>query len=154
MERLVAYCSEEAHSSVEKAARLAAVRLRRLPVGDAASSADEVRRCSPFWRSLAAETLQRAVEQDLREGRVPFYVRLYVYVYSYFIECVLGLRQLVVTIWSQQFGRRAFDRRQFGRRSKSTCGGLRPPYPHFPQSGASPPNPPNVNTPSKPSINY
>ena len=79
MERLVAYCSDEAHSSVEKAARLAAVRLRRLPVGDAASSADALRSRSPFWRSVAAETLERAVEEDLREGRVPFYVRLCVY---------------------------------------------------------------------------
>ena len=79
MERLVAYCSEEAHSSVEKAARLAAVRLRRLPVDDAASSADALRNRSPFWRSVAAETLERAVEEDLREGRVPFYVRLCVY---------------------------------------------------------------------------
>ena len=73
MERLVAYCSEEAHSSVEKAARLAAVRLRRLPVGNAASSADALRSRSPFWRSMAAETLERVVEQDLREGLVPFY---------------------------------------------------------------------------------
>lgn len=74
MERLVAYCSEEAHSSVEKAARLAAVRLRRLPAGDADASDRLKKRDDPFWRSVSTGTLERAYEEDVKEGRIPFYV--------------------------------------------------------------------------------
>lgn len=58
--RLVAYCSEEAHSCVEKAAMICLVKLRILVPDD---------KCS-----LRGPTLRMAMEEDVAQGLVPFFV--------------------------------------------------------------------------------
>lgn len=58
--RLVAYCSQEAHSCVEKAAMISLVKLRILEPDD---------RCS-----LRGSTLRVAMEEDVARGLVPFFV--------------------------------------------------------------------------------
>ncbi len=58
--RLVCYCSEQAHSSVEKAALIAIIRIRLLPTDENLS--------------LRGETLRKAIEQDKKDGLIPFYV--------------------------------------------------------------------------------
>ncbi|KAL3137675.1 hypothetical protein ABBQ38_004950 [Trebouxia sp. C0009 RCD-2024] len=63
MAKLVAYTSDQAHSSVKKATMIAGVtHLRALKTEEA----DE-------W-ALQAATLQQAVRQDLQEGLIPFYL--------------------------------------------------------------------------------
>nr|VZI22016.1 unnamed protein product [Spirometra erinaceieuropaei] len=59
MERLVGYCSEEAHVCVERAGLLALLRIRPLP------------RNEHF--ELEGQTLQQAIEQDLADGLIPFF---------------------------------------------------------------------------------
>ncbi|XP_061414412.1 histidine decarboxylase-like isoform X3 [Lethenteron reissneri] len=58
--RLVAYTSDQAHSSVLKASLVSLVRLRSLP--------------TDLEFSLRGETLRRAVEEDQAQGLVPFFV--------------------------------------------------------------------------------
>ncbi|XP_004578438.2 histidine decarboxylase [Ochotona princeps] len=58
--RLVAYTSNQAHSSVEKAGLISLVKMRFLPVDDNFS--------------LRGETLQRAIEEDKQRGLVPVFV--------------------------------------------------------------------------------
>lgn len=58
--RLVAYCSDQAHSSVEKAALIGLVRMRFI-------EADEN-------LSLRGMALQEAIEEDLANGLIPFWV--------------------------------------------------------------------------------
>ncbi|KDR12158.1 Aromatic-L-amino-acid decarboxylase, partial [Zootermopsis nevadensis] len=58
--RLVAYCSQEAHSCVEKAAMICLIKLRILEPDD---------RCS-----LRGSTLREAMEDDVAQGLVPFFV--------------------------------------------------------------------------------
>ncbi|XP_059610124.1 histidine decarboxylase [Phlebotomus argentipes] len=58
--RLVAYCSEQAHSSVEKAALIGLVRMRYI-------EADEK-------LSLRGEPLREAIESDIQQGLIPFWV--------------------------------------------------------------------------------
>lgn len=58
--RLVAYCSEQAHSSVEKAALIGLVRMRFI-------ESDE-------QLSLRGAALRDAIEEDIRQGLVPFWV--------------------------------------------------------------------------------
>jgi len=58
--RLVCYCSDQAHSSVEKAALVAITRLRLLP-----SDEDLV---------LQGDVLRKAIEQDIKDGLIPFWV--------------------------------------------------------------------------------
>ncbi|XP_004611838.2 histidine decarboxylase [Sorex araneus] len=58
--RLVAYTSDQAHSSVEKAGLISLVKMRFLPVDDNFS--------------LRGETLQRAIEEDRERGLVPVFV--------------------------------------------------------------------------------
>ncbi|XP_060593010.1 histidine decarboxylase-like [Ruditapes philippinarum] len=58
--RLVAYCSDQAHSSVEKAGLIGLVKMRFLP--------------SDEHLSLRGDTLQRAVDEDLAAGLIPFYL--------------------------------------------------------------------------------
>lgn len=58
--RLVAYCSEQAHSSVEKSALIAITRIRLLPT-------DEDLR-------LRGEVLKKAIEKDKKDGLIPFFV--------------------------------------------------------------------------------
>ena len=60
LEKLVAYCSSQAHSSVERAGLLGAVRFRLLEPDDSLS--------------LRGHTLKDAIEQDLAVGLIPFYV--------------------------------------------------------------------------------
>ncbi|KAB7496953.1 Tyrosine decarboxylase [Armadillidium nasatum] len=60
MSKLMAYCSKEAHSCVEKAAMMAFVKLRIL-------QPDEN-------QSLRGPTLQQAMEEDIAMGLIPFYV--------------------------------------------------------------------------------
>ncbi|XP_037808178.1 histidine decarboxylase isoform X1 [Lucilia sericata] len=58
--RLVAYCSDQAHSSVEKAALIGLVRMRYI-------EADEN-------LSMRGQLLREAIEDDIRQGLVPFWV--------------------------------------------------------------------------------
>ncbi|CAO2578972.1 Histidine decarboxylase [Lemmus lemmus] len=58
--RLVAYASDQAHSSVEKAGLISLVKMRFLPVDDNFS--------------LRGEALQRAIEEDKQQGLVPVFV--------------------------------------------------------------------------------
>ena len=58
--KLVAYCSEQAHSSVEKAALVSLVRLRLLPT-DASLA-------------LQGAALRAAIDRDLHDGLIPFWV--------------------------------------------------------------------------------
>jgi hypothetical protein len=60
MSKLIAYCSKEAHSSVEKAAMIAMVKLRILETD------------SKF--RLRGDTLQAAITEDRHLGLIPFYV--------------------------------------------------------------------------------
>ncbi|KAL7063726.1 hypothetical protein AAHC03_071 [Spirometra sp. Aus1] len=59
MERLVGYCSEEAHVCIERAGLLALLRIRSLP-------------CNENFE-LDGQTLQQAIEQDLADGLIPFF---------------------------------------------------------------------------------
>ncbi|XP_052264324.1 histidine decarboxylase-like [Dreissena polymorpha] len=58
--RLVAYCSDQAHSSVEKAGLIGLVKMRFLP--------------SDENLSLRGSTLQKAIDEDLQAGLIPFYL--------------------------------------------------------------------------------
>ncbi|XP_002068893.3 histidine decarboxylase isoform X1 [Drosophila willistoni] len=58
--RLVAYCSDQAHSSVEKAALIGLVRMRYI-------EADE-------HLSMRGKLLREAIEDDIKQGLVPFWV--------------------------------------------------------------------------------
>ncbi|XP_011689659.1 PREDICTED: aromatic-L-amino-acid decarboxylase-like isoform X1 [Wasmannia auropunctata] len=58
--RLVAYCSTESHSCVEKAAMISLVKLRVLEPDDKAA--------------LRGNRLESAINEDVRKGLVPFYV--------------------------------------------------------------------------------
>uniref|UniRef100_A0A915M710 Aromatic-L-amino-acid decarboxylase n=1 Tax=Meloidogyne javanica TaxID=6303 RepID=A0A915M710_MELJA len=60
MSKLIAYCSKEAHSSVEKAAMIAMIKLRILETD------------SSF--RLRGETLQTAISEDRNLGLIPFFV--------------------------------------------------------------------------------
>jgi len=61
--KLVAYTSTQAHSSVEKAAMIAGVGLDNLRLIETDGN-----------YAMKAQALSAAVERDLREGRVPFFV--------------------------------------------------------------------------------
>ncbi|VDD87163.1 unnamed protein product [Enterobius vermicularis] len=60
LKKLVAYCSQEAHSSVEKASKLGVVKLRELDTDE------------DF--SMRGSTLREAIEKDINDGLVPFFV--------------------------------------------------------------------------------
>jgi histidine decarboxylase len=60
MGKLVCYCSDQAHSSVEKSALVALTRIRILPTDEKLS--------------LRGETLRKAIEQDKKDGYIPFFV--------------------------------------------------------------------------------
>lgn len=57
--KLVAYSSEEAHSSVERAGLLGGVRMRKLEANSE--------------QKLRGETLEAAIKEDLEAGLIPFY---------------------------------------------------------------------------------
>ncbi|KAJ8726414.1 hypothetical protein PYW07_001112 [Mythimna separata] len=60
LSKLVGYCNKQAHSSVERAGLLGGVKLRALqPDGK---------------RRLRGDTLKDAIEEDVRNGLIPFYV--------------------------------------------------------------------------------
>ncbi|XP_029431634.1 histidine decarboxylase isoform X2 [Rhinatrema bivittatum] len=58
--RLIAYTSDQAHSSVEKAGLISLVKIKFLPVDDNFS--------------LRGETLRKAIEEDRDHGLVPFFI--------------------------------------------------------------------------------
>ncbi|XP_043233919.1 aromatic-L-amino-acid decarboxylase-like [Amphibalanus amphitrite] len=58
--QLVAYCSDQAHSSAERAGLLAGVRMRQLPTD------------SKF--SLRGDTLAKAIQNDTARGLIPFFM--------------------------------------------------------------------------------
>ncbi|XP_033096311.1 aromatic-L-amino-acid decarboxylase-like [Anneissia japonica] len=60
LSKLVAYCSKQAHSSVEKATMIGFVKLRQLPTDEN--------------YSLRGSTLLHAIKNDEEKGLVPFYV--------------------------------------------------------------------------------
>ena len=60
LSKLVGYCSKEAHSCVEKAAMIALVKLRILDTDENFS--------------LRGHALQEAIEEDKRNGLIPFFV--------------------------------------------------------------------------------
>ncbi|KAI5743132.1 aromatic-L-amino-acid decarboxylase isoform X2 [Diaphorina citri] len=57
---LVGYCSDQAHSSVERAGLLGGVTIRGLPADDS--------------YKLRGDALEAAIEEDLKKGKIPFYV--------------------------------------------------------------------------------
>jgi glutamate/tyrosine decarboxylase-like PLP-dependent enzyme len=59
--RLVAYCSDQAHSSVEKACLIGLVKLNLVP------SDDKLR--------LRGNALRQAIAKDKENGLIPFYVK-------------------------------------------------------------------------------
>ncbi|XP_063726545.1 histidine decarboxylase-like [Symsagittifera roscoffensis] len=61
LSRLVAYCSDQAHSSVEKASMLCMVTLRHLPT-------------DKDTKALRGHTLKQAIEEDTAKGLIPFFV--------------------------------------------------------------------------------
>uniref|UniRef100_A0A8R1IED2 Aromatic-L-amino-acid decarboxylase n=1 Tax=Caenorhabditis japonica TaxID=281687 RepID=A0A8R1IED2_CAEJA len=61
-ERFVMYCSDQAHSSVEKGAMLSAIRLRKL----------KSTRGFLGNYSVTAQTLRDAIKEDRERGYVPF----------------------------------------------------------------------------------
>lgn len=65
--RLVAYCSDQAHSSVEKAALIGLVRMRFI-------EADEN-------LSLRGEALKEAIEEDIKSGLIPFWVSICLFLF-------------------------------------------------------------------------
>ncbi|XP_004537427.1 histidine decarboxylase [Ceratitis capitata] len=58
--RLVAYCSDQAHSSVEKAALIGLVRMRFIEADDSLA--------------MRGKALREAIEDDIKQGLVPFWV--------------------------------------------------------------------------------
>lgn len=58
--KLMAYCSKEAHSCVEKAAKMALIKLRILDTDDRGR--------------FRGETLRVAIDKDIQEGYTPFFV--------------------------------------------------------------------------------
>nr|BBI36954.1 dopa decarboxylase [Etmopterus molleri] len=60
LSKLVAYTSEQSHSSVERAGLIAAVKMRKLPTDEKFS--------------LRGEVLKQAVEEDKALGLIPFYI--------------------------------------------------------------------------------
>ncbi|CEF65355.1 Aromatic-L-amino-acid decarboxylase [Strongyloides ratti] len=62
-EKLVAYCSDQAHSSIDKGAMLAGVRLRKLK-----SSIDNKTKNY----TINSDTLKKAIQEDINSGLVPF----------------------------------------------------------------------------------
>ncbi|XP_041356039.1 histidine decarboxylase-like isoform X2 [Gigantopelta aegis] len=58
--RLVGYCSDQAHSSVEKAGLIGLVKMRLLPTDNNLS--------------LRGDTLQEAIDRDREDGLIPFYL--------------------------------------------------------------------------------
>ncbi|KAG0721528.1 Aromatic-L-amino-acid decarboxylase [Chionoecetes opilio] len=58
--RLMAYCSDQAHSSVERASMLAGVKIRKV--------------VSDSFQSLRGEGLEKAVKKDKEDGLIPFIV--------------------------------------------------------------------------------
>jgi histidine decarboxylase len=58
--RLVCYCSDQAHSSVEKSALVAITRIRLLPTDERLS--------------LRGDVLRRAIDEDKAAGLIPFFV--------------------------------------------------------------------------------
>jgi histidine decarboxylase len=65
--RLVAYCSDQAHSSVEKAALIGLVRMRYIEADD--------------QLSLRGPPLREAIEEDIKAGLIPFWVSNYLHNY-------------------------------------------------------------------------
>ena len=63
----MAYCSDQAHSSVEKAALIGLVRMRFI-------EADEN-------LSLRGAALKEAIEEDIRNGLIPFWVIFHILIY-------------------------------------------------------------------------
>lgn len=59
MGRLVAYCSEEAHSSVERAGLISAVRMKMIPTNEKFS--------------VCGKMLRKTIEEDKAAGLIPFY---------------------------------------------------------------------------------
>jgi hypothetical protein len=81
--RLVAYCSDQAHSSVEKAALIGLVRMRFI-------EADEN-------LSLRGGALKEAIEEDIKSGLIPFWVRnLSPFNYVYQLSALFQVPRLFV----------------------------------------------------------
>ena len=64
--RLVAYCSDQAHSSVEKAGLIGLVKIRYIETDD--------------QLSLRGDKLREAIDNDRKNGYVPFFVRSFLLV--------------------------------------------------------------------------
>lgn len=60
LSKMVAYCSKMAHSCVEKAGIIAMVKMRELETDGS--------------YSLRGDTLEKAIEEDRKNGLIPFYV--------------------------------------------------------------------------------
>lgn len=76
--RLVGYCSDQAHSSVEKAALIGLVKMRYI-------ESDEN-------LSMRGDRLQQAIRKDKERGLIPFWVSQYIFVNIIWnVESILNL---------------------------------------------------------------
>ncbi|KAL1458738.1 hypothetical protein WDU94_008859, partial [Cyamophila willieti] len=60
VDKLVGYCSDQAHSSVERAGLLGGVTVKGIPADDS--------------YKLRGDVLEAAIDEDLKKGLIPFYV--------------------------------------------------------------------------------
>ena len=65
MSKLVIYASDQAHSSVEKAARISVLRLRKIETHDSDDHA------------LRGNSLENAIKDDIRNGMIPCFVSFF-----------------------------------------------------------------------------
>ncbi|XP_026680193.1 aromatic-L-amino-acid decarboxylase-like [Diaphorina citri] len=73
---LVGYCSDQAHSSVERAGLLGGVTIRGLPADDS--------------YKLRGDALEAAIEEDLKKGKIPFYVSFWMEINPFNEETFIG----------------------------------------------------------------
>ena len=82
--RLVAYCSDQAHSSVEKAGLIGLVKIRYIESDDNLS--------------LRGDKLKEAIEADRENGYVPFFVSILI-----MAQIICSTRRLVTMFSKCQF---------------------------------------------------
>ena len=91
--RLVAYCSDQAHSSVEKAGLIGLVKIRYIETDD--------------QLSLRGDKLREAIDNDRKNGYVPFFVRSFLLVEESH-KCLCDYKKAKYTITNLFFLQRAF----------------------------------------------
>lgn len=82
--RLVGYCSDQAHSSVEKAALIGLVKMRYI-------ESDEN-------LSMRGDRLQQAIRKDKERGLIPFWVSQFCLYCNNFMFSILRIAEVIITI--------------------------------------------------------